>query len=73
MLRPLDTPTRERRSLNGLWSFRLDPAGLCRRESWWTAPLAEARQVTLIASRLSSSSTETPTLTEAAPNPSKER
>ena len=35
--------------------------------------VAEARQVTLIASRLSSSSTETRTLTEAAPNPSKER
>lgn len=50
MLRPLDTPTRERRSLNGLWSFRLDPAGLGRRESWWTAPLAEARQVPVPAS-----------------------
>ena len=27
MLRPQDGPTRERKSLNGLWRFRLDPAG----------------------------------------------
>ncbi|CAN5207961.1 beta-glucuronidase [soil metagenome] len=50
MLRPLDTPTRERKSLNGLWSFRLDPAGLGRGESWWAAPLTEARQVPVPAS-----------------------
>ncbi len=27
MLRPQDTSTRERKSLNGLWQFRLDPEG----------------------------------------------
>jgi beta-glucuronidase len=50
MLRPQDTPTRERKSLNGLWSFRLDPAGVGRSESWWAGPLAEARQVPVPAS-----------------------
>jgi beta-glucuronidase len=50
MLRPQDSPTRERKSLNGLWSFRLDPAGRGRIESWWTAPLAEARQMPVPAS-----------------------
>jgi len=50
MLRPQDTPTRERKSLNGLWSFRLDPAGLGRSKSWWVGPLAEARQIPVPAS-----------------------
>jgi beta-glucuronidase len=27
MLRPQDTSTRERKCLNGLWQFRLDPDG----------------------------------------------
>jgi hypothetical protein len=31
MLRPRDTPTRERRSPNGLWRFRLDADGAGRR------------------------------------------
>jgi beta-glucuronidase len=44
MLRPQDSPTRERKSLNGLWSFRLDPAGRGRTESWWTGPFLVSEQ-----------------------------
>jgi beta-glucuronidase len=50
VLRPRDTPTRERRSLNGLWRFALDPAGVGRGEGWWKRPLADAREVPVPAS-----------------------
>jgi beta-glucuronidase len=39
LLRPQDGPTRDRRSLNGLWAFRLDPAGIGRGDGWWREPL----------------------------------
>src|SRR4051812_5255284 len=42
MLRPQDGPTRERRSLGGLWSFRLDAEGAGRAEGWWRSQLAGA-------------------------------
>ena len=50
MLRPSETPTRERRSLSGLWSFRLDPTSAGRSDGWWKAPLAGARLVPVPAS-----------------------
>src|SRR5512133_2795206 len=50
MLRPLDTSTRERKSLNGLWQFRLDPEGEGRSASWFSQPLAESRQMAVPAS-----------------------
>ena len=50
MLRPQDGPTRERKSLNGLWRFRLDPAGEGREQGWWRTPLAEAREMPVPAS-----------------------
>ena len=50
MLRPQDTPTRERKSLNGLWRFRLDPDGSGRDAGWWRTPLAEARDMPVPAS-----------------------
>ncbi len=50
MLRPRDTPTRERRSLNGLWDFALDPSGGGRAAAWWTQPLTGARQIPVPAS-----------------------
>src|SRR4051812_13745188 len=50
MLRPRDTPTRERRTLNGLWDFALDPAGTGRSAGWWTRPLGDARQMPVPAS-----------------------
>ena len=35
MLAPKDTATRERRSLDGLWKFMLDPDGAGRRDRWY--------------------------------------
>jgi len=39
MLRPQDAATRERKSLDGLWRFALDPDGRGRSERWWAASL----------------------------------
>jgi beta-glucuronidase len=50
MLRPRDTPTRERRSLNGLWDFALDASGEGRRTGWWRQQLPGARQIPVPAS-----------------------
>ena len=50
MLRPQDTATRERKSLNGLWRFALDADGVGRDEGWWNGPLAGAREVPVPAS-----------------------
>lgn len=50
MLRPHDTATRERKSLNGLWQFRLDSGGVGRREEWWRGALAESREMPVPAS-----------------------
>jgi beta-glucuronidase len=50
MLRPQDTSTRERKSLNGLWQFRLDPDGEGRAAGWFSEPLPEARQMAVPAS-----------------------
>src|SRR5512144_2644576 len=50
MLGPLDTPTRERKQLSGLWRFALDADGRGRAEGWWRAPLAGASDVPVPAS-----------------------
>jgi beta-glucuronidase len=50
MLRPRDTATRERKSLNGLWRFALDAGGTGRAESWWERGLPGAREVPVPAS-----------------------
>ncbi len=50
MLRPQDSATRERKSLNGLWAFRLDADGVGREQGWYTAPLTEAREMAVPAS-----------------------
>ncbi|MCZ9340610.1 beta-glucuronidase, partial [Streptomyces sp. TRM76130] len=50
MLRPRDTSTRERRSLNGLWAFRLDPEGAGREAGWWRSRLPGAREMPVPAS-----------------------
>jgi len=50
MLRPQDTATRERKSLNGLWRFALDADGAGRREEWWNGPLRTAREAAVPAS-----------------------
>ena len=50
MLRPQDTSTRERKNLNGLWQFSLDPEGRGRSDRWFSAPLAEPREMAVPAS-----------------------
>ncbi len=45
MLRPQETPTRERTTLNGLWAFVLDPGGRGRTEEWWRRPLQDASEM----------------------------
>ena len=50
MLRPQDTVSRERRSLNGLWQFCLDAEGVGRTDGWWNRPLAGAREIPVPAS-----------------------
>jgi beta-glucuronidase len=50
MLAPRDTPTRERKSLNGLWHFTLDTAGEGRAEGWWRERLPGSREVPVPAS-----------------------
>ncbi|MEO8688591.1 MAG: beta-glucuronidase [Solirubrobacteraceae bacterium] len=50
MLRPKDTVTRERRSLDGLWRFAIDTEGVGRSEGWWEGPLAGTREMPVPAS-----------------------
>jgi beta-glucuronidase len=50
MLRPQDSATRERKSLAGVWRFRLDPDGTGRAQQWWRAPLQQARDMPVPAS-----------------------
>ena len=50
MLRPRETSTRERRSLDGLWRFAIDGDGRGRDEGWWRRPLAGAREIPVPAS-----------------------
>lgn len=50
MLRPQDTPTRERRSLNGIWQFRLDPGAEGRAAQWYRGPLDRPTQMPVPAS-----------------------
>ena len=50
MLRPQDTATRERKRLDGLWQFTLDPAGSGRTARWFTGPLPDAREMAVPAS-----------------------
>lgn len=50
MLRPQDSATRERKSLDGLWAFRLDAEGVGRAAGWWHGPLPGARPMAVPAS-----------------------
>jgi beta-glucuronidase len=50
VLRPRETPTRECRSLNGLWRFALDPEGIGRAQEWWNRSLPGVREVPVPAS-----------------------
>jgi beta-glucuronidase len=50
VLAPRDTPTRERRSLDGLWRFALDHGGEGRAGRWWEGPLPRAVEMPVPAS-----------------------
>jgi beta-glucuronidase len=50
MLAPRDTPTRQRKSLDGLWRFALDPDGVGRTERWWDGLPGDAREIPVPAS-----------------------
>ncbi len=50
MLRPTDTSTRERKRLDGVWSFCFDPDDRGLTEAWHTGPLPDARPMAVPAS-----------------------
>lgn len=50
MLRPQDTATRERKRLDGLWTFALDPDGAGRAGRWFAGRLPGAREMAVPAS-----------------------
>ena len=50
MLAPRDTPTRQRKSLDGLWRFALDDGDAGRRERWFRGLPADAREIPVPAS-----------------------
>ena len=50
MLRPQETQTRERKSLNGLWSFALDPGARAATRAGGGGRCPEAREMPVPAS-----------------------
>src|SRR3954453_5694039 len=50
MLAPRDTPTRERKSLDGLWRFMPDPDGVGHEQHWFDGLWAGAREIPVPAS-----------------------
>ena len=50
MLRPQDNAVRERKNLDGLWDFTLDPQGGGRVAGWFRGPLPNARAMAVPAS-----------------------
>ncbi|WP_345036372.1 beta-glucuronidase [Georgenia daeguensis] len=50
MLRPQDTATREKKQLDGLWRFALDPDGEGRSAGWYRGPLPGRRLMAVPAS-----------------------
>jgi beta-glucuronidase len=50
VLAPRDTQTRQRKSLDGLWHFALDPDGVGRSEGWWNGLPPRAREIPVPAS-----------------------
>ncbi len=45
MLKPVDSLSRERKSLNGLWQFVVDTETEGRQQQWWQKPLPAAREI----------------------------
>ncbi len=45
MLRPVETPTREIKKLDGLWAFSLDRENCGIDQLWWESALQESRAI----------------------------
>ena len=45
MLRPVETPTREIKKLDGLWAFSLDRENCGIDQRWWESVLQESRAI----------------------------
>ena len=45
MLRPVETPTREIKKLDGLWAFSLDRENCGIDQRWWESALQESRAI----------------------------
>lgn len=45
MLRPVETPTREIKKLDGLWAFSLDRENCGIEQRWWESALQESRAI----------------------------
>ena len=45
MLRPVETPTREIKKLDGLWAFSLDRENCGTDQHWWESALQESRAI----------------------------
>ena len=50
MLRPVETPTREIKKLDGLWAFSLDRENCGIDQRWWESALQESRAIVTISS-----------------------
>jgi len=50
MLKPVENSSRNRKSLNGIWRFAVDHAGIGRTAQWWAADLHDARDIAVPAS-----------------------
>ena len=50
MLRPQDTSRRERKNLDGLWSFRIDTENTGRTDAWYAEPMTGVRDIAVPAS-----------------------
>ncbi|WP_338329002.1 sugar-binding domain-containing protein, partial [Pseudomonas syringae group genomosp. 3] len=45
MVRPVETPTREIKKLDGLWAFSLDRENCGIDQRWWESALQESRAI----------------------------
>jgi Beta-galactosidase/beta-glucuronidase len=45
VLKPVENPFRERKSLNGLWQFSVDRDAEGHQQQWWLQPLPAAREI----------------------------
>ena len=73
MLRPQDSSTRERKSLNGLWDFRLDSEREGRAARWFSQSLPDSRQMAVQQSCASAATKRASSLVIASQRPQRTR